>query len=68
MPEIRRKLRWTVMAACTAAMGFGATVALARPAEATTRSGLCPFQCSTYCKSQGAKGGVCYQDWCFCTY
>jgi hypothetical protein len=48
-----------------ASLGFGATQALARPAEAAEARACLKYECMAYCQSRGGTG-QCLYDTCFC--
>ena len=50
------------------ALGFGATQALAAPAQASAAEGVCNARlCDRLCQSVGSIGGVCNPDgFCVC--
>jgi hypothetical protein len=57
------------VAAVTAAMGFGATEAFAKPAEQARSGPYCdPVACDAHCRSIGAESGACYTVGCLCVH
>ena len=62
-------VRRRVFGAGTAvALGFGATKALAAPAQASAAEGVCNARlCDRLCQTVGSIGGVCNEDgFCVC--
>jgi hypothetical protein len=63
---ITRFHRRALGAMVAAALGFGASQALASPAAAE-RDAVCdPVKCRASCRLQGQTSGACFQDQCFC--
>ena len=60
--------RIAFVAAVTAAIGFGATEAFARPAEQARGPYCDPVACDAYCRSVGGESGACYAVGCLCVH
>jgi len=58
--------RWTLAAVAAASMGFGATQALASPAEAADAAVCDVVKCRANCKAQGQTSGACFEGQCIC--
>ena len=64
---MRHLWRLTFGAAVAAALGFGATQALAAPPGPNAgRDRVCPEDCDAYCISIGGSGGSCVGHFCRC--
>jgi hypothetical protein len=62
-----RRSRTLFTATMIAALGFGATQALASPGAPADDARACnPGQCSRDCKARGADGGRCVGGSCVC--
>ena len=57
--------RLALPAAVALSLGFGATQAFARPAEAAPADACLKFECLAYCQSRGGTG-ECVLGQCFC--
>ena len=62
----RRLRRRALGAAVVAALGFGASQALASPAEAVEAAACDRIKCTAKCRSLGQTGGACFGDQCVC--
>jgi hypothetical protein len=59
--------RWAASAAVAAALGFGASQAVASPPATESRAQVCdPEICSRLCRAAGGIGGFCDRGGCFC--
>ncbi|HEU4452436.1 MAG TPA: hypothetical protein VFR81_05220 [Longimicrobium sp.] len=61
-----RLCRRAIGAAVVAALGFGASQALASPAEAAGAAACDIIKCRANCKAQGQTSGACFGDQCVC--
>jgi hypothetical protein len=66
---MRHLWRITFGAAVAAALGFGATQAMAAPSGSDpARDRACPEDCDAYCISIGGTGGSCVGKVCRCFF
>jgi hypothetical protein len=66
MSKLAITQRWMMGAAVAAALGFGATQALATPAAKTDAAACSTGQCRKDCIALGNSGGVCIDGQCIC--
>jgi hypothetical protein len=61
--------RWTLAAMTAAALGFGASQAVASPREAETERACNPTGCNQWCRAQGGISGRCTDSGqCLCLF
>jgi hypothetical protein len=58
--------RWTGTAAVAVALGFGASQAVAAPAEPEAAQTCSKRDCNTRCRAAGAESGSCVGGQCVC--
>jgi hypothetical protein len=64
---MRNTRRWLVSAVVTAALGFGASQALAEPGAERGGPPQCqPRGCDISCRAMGATRGECHDGQCLC--
>jgi hypothetical protein len=63
---ITRLCRRVIGVAVVATLGFGATQALASPAEAAEAAACDVVKCRANCKAQGQTSGACFEGQCIC--
>jgi hypothetical protein len=63
---IGRLRRRVIGAAVAATLGFGASQALASPAEAAEAAACDVVKCRANCKAQGQTSGACFEGMCIC--
>jgi hypothetical protein len=60
--------RWLASAVMAAALGFGASQALAAPAEREGPPQCQPRGCDISCRAMGATRGECHEGQCLCVF
>lgn len=60
--------RWLAPAVVAAALGFGASQAVAEPAERGGPPRCQPRGCDVSCRAMGATRGECHEGQCLCVF
>ena len=60
--------RWLLAVGSAAALGFGASQAMASPREAAEERACNPTGCNKQCQAQGGISGRCNNGQCLCLF